>query len=151
MTDEPSSKRARTTWMTQHSKMWDDLGDRVGEKFAEAHPVVGMSERAADCVSLAVAHNPDVKFIDVSQAAARKAWSTGVRALVTGSSIFCVPLQRLLSPSEHLELLGWYGPDVSTDAFGPCVLKNLAGEGMSVPSVTLVTICGLLALEDIWV
>ena len=119
-------------------------------KYADLHPMPLMSKRAADCVSLAIASCKDVNFVDVSQAAGRKAWSRRVRALVTGSSIYCVPLNRLLKPVEHLELLGWYGPNVDVQGIGSNALKNLAGEGMSVPSVTLVALCGLLALDHLW-
>ena len=135
-----NTKRCGTRWLRAFA----------GPKFTAQHEVGMMTERGRDCIDLALAHNPDVNFIDVSQAAPRRAWSVGVRALVTGSSIFCVPLCRLLKAKEHLELLGWHGPKVKTDSFGPTTLKNLSGEGMSIPSVTLVTICGLLSLEELW-
>ena len=148
--DDQPMKRAKMAWVSQHKKMWESLPDFVGPKFSEQHDVGVMTERCKDCIDLALAHNADVNFIDVSQAAPRRAWSVGVRALVTGSTIFCVPMRRTLTATEHLELLGWFGPDVSTDSFGPTTLKNLSGEGMSIPSVTLVTICGLLSIEELW-
>ena len=141
--DEPTSKRHKPVWEMQHKKMWEALGkERPEAKYAELHPMPMMSKRAADCIiSNSILQGSELcRHLSGSsqESLERQSSSSGHRQL-----------KRLLKPSEHLKLLGWYGPGVDVRGIGPNALKNLAGEGMSVPSVTLVSLSGLLALEHL--
>ena len=82
-------------------------------------------------------------IVDVSQDASRKPWSVGCRSLTTSSTLFSFSRGRIIRPREHQRIMGF--PLMSLPNFPEGVWRDLCGEAMAVPSVTLVTLCAVLA------
>ena len=76
-------------------------------------------------------------FTDLSQSLERRPWSCGtLRAITTSTDLWSHGRGRRVSPQELLGVLGFVG--VSEAGLSPGQLKDLLGECMAVPCVTLV-------------
>eukprot|EP00971_Amphidinium_carterae_P013339 262983-Amphidinium_carterae.1 len=83
---------------------------------------------------------------DVRQDAARKPWSNGIiRSLTTSSQLFHHGQQRMLSLRELFALMG-FPADTNLSALSHTQAKDLLGESMAVPSVTLVLLALMMQL-----
>ena len=70
------------------------------------------------------------------------------RALTTSSEVFAFDLLRGLHPIEHLRVLGWQNPNIN--GLSARQIRDLAGEAMAIPSVTLAVMCLLTSLPGFW-
>ena len=55
--------------------------------------------------------------------------------MVAKSTFYAMQRDRILAPVEHLRMLGWDRPALRN--LSPSQTRNLAGEGMGLPAVTL--------------
>ena len=86
-------------------------------------------------------------FVDVSQSTDRAPWSqNGLRALTTGCEVFAFSLKRTLHPVEHLSVMG-FQPPIKTDGLSVSQIRDLAGEGMAMPSIAMALISVLTSLS----
>ena len=84
-------------------------------------------------------------YQDVSQDGARRPWANKVRSMVRNSDIYAWKQDRTLTGSEHLRCLGFETKKLDLSHHTDRELKDLAGEAMAVPSISLVSVAALLA------
>ena len=92
-------------------------------------------------------HGPDCDlYVDVSQSLDWKPWTVGsIRSLTTGSQIFSLRLDRLLTEFEVLLCLGF--KPYSIPELSRTTLRDLAGQCMALPAVGLAMISVLSSLQ----
>ena len=84
---------------------------------------------------------------DISQDGSREPFSIKCRSLVSNSCLFFYPRDRTLIPKEHLMLLGWPS-SVRTHSISQSGLRDLAGEAMAVPCISLASQAVIFSLRD---
>ena len=88
-------------------------------------------------------------FTDLSQSADRRPWTLkALRAITTSTELWCHAKQRHLSLPELYALLGFEG--VSFEGLSPHQAKNLLGESMAVPCVTLMVMSVIVNLPAVF-
>ena len=112
---------------------------------------LSLTSRVTDCINLCASLQQDTQdlYLDVSQDLQRKPWSKKSLATLTRSSeVFSYDRCRSLVGHEYLRALGFPAgspemiiPEGTTDA----QLKDLAGDAMALPAVSLVETALLLA------
>ena len=176
-----SSGQFKNGWQQSHEKMrkLNELGPEY-YRWTSHHEMKGMAKlpRLRDCVNIAcelwqkqewqqlkhvspAATLTDVQvhkcplLLDVSQSADRKPFAVDkMRAMCSSSTFYYFPQDRCLLPKEHLFLAGWPSEAgaVSVEGLSPTQIRDLAGESMSLPCVTLALASLALALcaEGLW-
>ena len=83
-------------------------------------------------------------FADLSQDGRRKAFAPHLRSMCSSSAYYTFDRDRMISPWEHLEFLGWHVSRLRLDGLTLHAVRDLAGEAMAAPSIGLaVTSLGL--------
>ena len=116
---------------------------------------LGTSKRVHDAVNLCAEHHEaegfDIKrvVVDVSQDMLRRPWSADSFPTLTRSSeIFVYARERALIGTEHLQVCGFQASALDLSCVSQSQQKDLAGDGMAVPSVTLVVLAAIAVLQD---
>eukprot|EP00971_Amphidinium_carterae_P177957 3529315-Amphidinium_carterae.4 len=87
-------------------------------------------------------------FTDVSQNASRKPWAEGMlRSLTTSSDIYAHGLRRKLHVCELYKFMGFESIDFAN--LSPVQAKDLLGEAMAVPVITMVSMALIVNLP-VW-
>ena len=152
---QPKRKRQRANasdgWRDKHKEMWK--GVAAAEKWSAKHDLRGVkTPRAVDVIDLAYAHQPHLPlFADLSQAGPRRPWAPHLRSMVAASCYYSFARDRIVLPREHLALLG-FPASVKVDMPGMSdgKLRQLAGEGMGLPCIALISLCVLAQHKDLW-
>ena len=157
--DKENAKRGQL-WKDKHRVLREKLGvkDEPGrgmERWTSSHEVLGVTagaDRVLDAIDLchsacslgskdgegAALRGPIV--LDVSQDMSRRPWSVGqVPTMTRTSEFFLYHQSRLATGGEHLRLLGFNSESLDFGRLSPGQLKDLAGDGMGVPCVSVVT------------
>ena len=125
---------------------------RAPARFAghtHTHDLRGVvSERSRDLIDLAWCYHTSLPlYVDLSQSASRKPWTAVIRSMVSNSTYYSFAEDRVLTPGEHLRMLGIVTP---TQQLPQSVnIRNLAGEAMAAPCVAL-AISIAAQLLDVW-
>ena len=134
-------KAAKTTWQQSSASMWERLSTSAKKKrWSEDHELLGIrTARCRDVVDLGWAHSLTTPlYCDVSQSASQKPWSKTLRSMVSQSQFYSYSRDRLITSREHWQLLGFDATRLKFLDLSPSQVKNLAGEAMAPPNVTLV-------------
>eukprot|EP00971_Amphidinium_carterae_P352644 6492685-Amphidinium_carterae.8 len=163
-TDAYESKQK---WHTVHDKVKKQEGlPAVSWRASKQLRGVSATERVREVIDIAYAryHKQHAEkgddtlrqcpwLLDVTQCISRKCHCTHFRAMCSGSTYYSYSLDRMITPVEHLLVLGW--PQQSAlDRLGklslnPGQVRDLAGESMSPPCIGAVMTALALTL-DIW-
>ena len=92
--------------------------------------------------------DPSQCIVDISQDGSRRPYSQMCRSITTSSHLFLFAVGRCLTPTEHLNIQGF--PKLSLKGLGDPAVKDLAGESMSPPCITLVILAALLSLPTVF-
>eukprot|EP00971_Amphidinium_carterae_P248828 4939078-Amphidinium_carterae.4 len=92
-------------------------------------------------------------LVDVTQCISRKCHSAHFRGMCSGSTYFSYKLDRVITPLEHLLVLGWPQQSamgrMSNLSLNPGQIRDLAGESMSPPCIGAVMTALAVSL-DLW-
>lgn len=84
---------------------------------------------------------------DISQNIARRPWACeGFKTFTTVSDVYSFRLDRLVSEREKFALLG-FPPNLRLEGLSEVALKDLVGDAMAVPSVSVFTWALLLKMN----
>ena len=75
-------------------------------------------------------------YLDLSQCVTRRAYAPHIRGMCANACYFSFQHGRVLSPAEHLYLLGW-SRSVKLGTLSSTMLRELAGESMAQPCLSL--------------
>ena len=165
--DEKGSKSK--AWIKMHAEVRKQMGiENTASWTAKQSPSMleglHQRQRALEVVDMAVAvtalqhphESPDEinarLFVDVSQSASRKPWSSDavLRTLTGSSRIFSPRYGRVLLPHEHLAVLGFPRVIEATESLTASEVRDLAGDAMSVPSITMIVIALMTSIPGHW-
>ena len=143
-----SETQMRHTWQRKHSMVRSEEGVE--------QPSDASLGRCDDLKRLAVQVctkkrlDLSALYVDVSQSAERRPWTVkALRAITTSTQLWCHGRSRHLSIPELYDLLG-FGEGTSFEGITPHQAKNLLGESMAVPCVTLVLMSVLVHLPGVF-
>ena len=91
-------------------------------------------------------------LLDVSQCISRKNHCNHFRAMCSGSAYFAFDLDRMITPMEHLLVLGWPRRTLASRIkdLSPGCVRDLAGESMSPACIGAVMTALCLSVEHHW-
>ena len=150
---EVPNPEKQQSWRRKHDSMWQGLGGDIPALWSSTHDLRGViGSREREVIDLGHAMTRSQKlFIDVSQTATWRPWREDtIRSMVAISCYYSSQRDRTLVPQEHLQLLGWPRRITCADAVDVGSLRNLAGEAMSIPCCSAVTLALLSALPGIF-
>ena len=134
----------------RHSIGADDA--KFTTKLSRAALGLSLTPRVKDAIDLCASINRDDTdglLLDCSQDLQRKPWSKASMMTFTRSSeVFSYSLQRALIGCEYLRILGFPAgtPKMSLpDGVSDAQCKDLAGDAMALPCVTVVELGALIA------
>ena len=145
-----------TSWIAKHKQVREDLGIGAGAAWSDAgKKAMGVhTRRAKDLLDIAWAHSTAQSktqdlIADVTHSAARLPWGCGFRAMTTSTTFFVFAEDRICLPAEHLRILG-FPQNVQHKCVSGAQLKELCGQAMAVPCITLAATAVALALPELW-
>jgi hypothetical protein len=155
-----ASRRASRQWVAQHAAVKESLKMTPKTKLwcdqARSAGLDHLSTRCKDLINIAwhaatrdmtdpvdIASVKASLMIDVSQDILRKPWTTHLGTFTTSAQLYSFRLERFLLEQEKFYLLGF---PHSTDftSLSTNALRDLSGDAMALPSVTMVTYSLLL-------
>ena len=165
-------KAASALWVDKHKSTKRALGIESAAKWSELPsnslaPILAyLPARERDILDMAHAlalrsvapgtresEALDGVIVDISQCGSRRPWTlTGkMRTLTSSSCLWSFRKGRLLSPVEHLLVMG-FGAAAGKGAtrLSDGAVQDLAGEAMSVQCIGACLLCLLTALPDHW-
>ena len=141
-------KEHSATWRTTHENFKKKLGIEVpANSYVCRHSIQGLasSERVAellDIVREVQGADAPHTIVDVSQCLSRKPYSTSATTVTRTSEFYSFSLHRMVTPVEHMVMLGFDVPSLRISHLAQSCIKDLSEDAMACPSIA----CALLAL-----
>lgn len=86
-------------------------------------------------------------MVDISQGISRRPWSMNTCTFTTSAELYSFDLDRLITEKEKFIMLGFPRSTTCFDGVSVSALRDLCGDAMAIPSVTMVMYSALLVLQ----